>query len=199
MCIKKCRKCWNRKILICYFRSSQSPPHNPWTLFFSPLHLSADVFPSHRWMSNCLLVSGLFCVLCRPEWKALSLLSLHLYYQPPPFSGGSADLPASCMCVFHAVPSGAWEGMSLTSPLVSPSLPSSDTHSSHVSSPLSLPGGPSDLPAEGEGRLVQWAAAQLRAAASWGARARRRDWQAGEPHSPAGAGLAGQRWVPGEG
>lgn len=134
-----------------------------------------------------------------PWMNSLSHLPLHLQYQPPPFSGGSADLPASCTCLFYAVPSSVREGMSLRIPLISLSLSLSCSHSSHFSSPLSLPGGPADLTAEGEGRLVQWAAAQLRAAASWVAGARRRDWQAGEPHSRAGAGLAGQRWVPGEG
>lgn len=153
--------------------------------------------------ASSLLVSGLFCGLCPPEWNSLSHLSLHSYYQPPPFSGGSADLPASCTCIFYAVPARVWEGMPLTIPLISPSLSLSCSRSPLFSSPpsltLSLPGGSADLTAEGEGRLVQWAAAQLRAAASWVARARRRDWQAGEPHSRAGAGLAGQRWVPGEG
>lgn len=85
-----------------------------------------------------------------------------------------------------------------SSPLSFSLCASPTPHFSPLPSP-SLPGGPADLTAEGEGRLVQWAAAQLWAAASWVARARRRDWQAGEPHPRAGAGLADQRWVPGEG
>lgn len=69
-----------------------------------------------------LLVSGLFCALCHPEWNSPSRPSLHLYYQPPPFSGGSADLPARSTYVFYAVRKSGWEGISLTIPLISLAL-----------------------------------------------------------------------------
>lgn len=158
-----------------------------------PLHWSADVLPSHRWISY-LPAIFLVCSPHPPSVKSLSTLSLcpctSSRSRPPPFSGGSADLPASCSCTSYAVASGFWEQISLTDP---------PPFSSSSLSLFSLPGGPADLPAEGEGGLVQWAASQLGAAASWGGRARRRDWQAGEPHPWAGAGPAGQRWVSGEG
>lgn len=178
--------------------SPNSPPMDPFIPSFTYLLMFSH--PTDGWVTAS--GPGQWSILCFVlPWMKFSLPSVPalIYYQPPPFSGGSADLPASCTCIFYAVLSSVWEGIWLTIPLISFSLSLSCSHSSHFSSPLSLPGGPADLTAEGEGRLVQWAAAQLRAAASWVARARRRDWQAGEPHSRAGAGLAGQRWVPGEG
>lgn len=84
-----------------------------------PLHWSADVLPSHRWISY-LPAIFLVCSPHPPSVKSLSTLSLcpctSSRSRPPPFSGGSADLPASCSCTSYAVASGFWEQISLTDP-----------------------------------------------------------------------------------
>lgn len=87
------------------------------------LHWSADVLPSHRWISY-LPAIFLVCSPHPPSVKSLSTLSLcpctSSRSRPPPFSGGSADLPASCSCTSYAVASGFWEQISLTDPPPSP-------------------------------------------------------------------------------
>lgn len=165
------------------------------------------LYPLHLQLS-LLLLNPFYWASFNPSHRSC-LNHIWLYFAPfctfpclltrtLPFSGGSADFTAGCSYISHAVLSMCERKENLIKPSPTLSLLSAPPSPLNTLS-LPLPGGSADLPAEGEGGLVQWAAAQLRAAASWFEGARRGDWQAGEPHPWAGAGPAGQRWVPGEG
>lgn len=85
-----------------FFRSSQStpPPHG---LLFSLLYLSADDFPSHRWMSNCQQSSSVVYValneILSPNCPCTYIISL-LLSQVDQLTSQLAVRVSSTLCHF---------------------------------------------------------------------------------------------------